>query len=107
MNHKATIRKVERILLQSGRQIPGELQVSSGWTRGVMNAVWAAGPVRQVSQTVNGKIDRILWRLALTAAVLAAIAVIFGVSEYLQFESSLVQMAVEEPVEFSAIVMNF
>jgi hypothetical protein len=107
MNHRATIRKIESILLQSGRQVPKELQVSSNWAGGVMEAVWAAGPVRQVALKVNGKMDRILWRLALTAAVLAAIAVIFGVSEYMQFESSLVQMAVEEPVEFSAIAMNF
>jgi hypothetical protein len=83
------------------------MHISSNWTGAVMEAVWAAGPVRQVAQKVNGRMDRILWRLALTAAVLAVIAVIFGVSEYLQFESSLVQMAVEEPVEFSAIVMNF
>ena len=107
MNRKAAINKIERILLQSGRQIPEELHISSNWTGGVMDAVWAAGPIRQVAQKVNGTMDRILWRLALTAAVLAVIAVIFGVSEYLQFESSLVQMAVEEPVEFSAIVMNF
>jgi hypothetical protein len=107
MNHRAIIRKIESILLQSGRQVPEEPHISSNWAGGVMDAVWAAGPVRQVAQTVNGKIDRILWRLALTAAVLAAIAIIFGVNEYLQFESSLVQMAVEEPVEFSAIVMNF
>ena len=107
MTSRKQIKQVERILLQAGQHNPEDIIIPAGWKQQVMEAVWTVGPIRQIAAKANGVIfDRILWRVALTATVLAVIAVIFGVNEYLQFESSLIQMAVEDPADLSAIAMN-
>jgi hypothetical protein len=107
MNNRKKIKQIEEILLQAGQHSAGDITVPAGWKRQVMESVWTVGPFRQIAEKANGILfDRILWRVALTAVVLAVIAVIFGVNEYLQFESSLIQMAVENPADLSAIAMN-
>ena len=107
MDNGKKIKQIERILLQAGQHSADDFTVSTGWKQNVMEAVWTIGPFRQIAEKANSvRFDRILLRVALTAAVLAVMAVIFGVNEYLQFESSLIQMAVEEPTDLSAIAMN-
>ena len=107
MNSGQKIKQIERILLQAGQHRTDDVTIPAGWKQNVMDAVWTVGPLRQIAEKTNGlAFDRFLWRVAFTAAVLAAIAVMFGVSEYLQFDASLMQMAVEDPTELSAIAMN-
>ena len=108
MKTKKQIERIQTILAMNFRRATAMETVSSSWIEGVMNDVTMIGPLLTGAGSRNGLyIDRIFWRVAWASITIALLVAILGFAEYVQFQSSLVQIAVEDPAELTTLVMNF
>jgi len=100
-----TIQKI--LAMNFRRELPPET-ISRSLRESIMDEVRMIGPLVPARNGRNGVyVDRVFWRVAWASIAVALVVALLGYAEYARFQSSLVEIAVEDPLDLTSLVMNY